>query len=243
MSAELRSALQTIGNAAIGVGLGLSVLGIAFVVSQFATGQGSVALSTPTPAPTASILVGLAATPTTPPAPPPTTAPASPVPPSPPTDAPSTSTATPPPATRPEEMTVAPYSNGGRRYAALRAPVGHEYTSPLTGTVRILVYQLIDGEVRVGSNIATLAFYPYVIVTAADRRVTFRPGANNVDTQLLVPDGERVELGSPLFKTIGAGASSWAAFYDRGMTANVVASVVALPGESELDPVEFFTKR
>ena len=45
----LRSALHTMGNAAIGVGLGLSVLGIAFVVSQFATGKGSVAGSPSSP--------------------------------------------------------------------------------------------------------------------------------------------------------------------------------------------------
>ncbi len=243
VSRELRSALQTLGNAAIGVALGLAVLGIALVISNFATGQGSVALSTPMPAASISNLAAVATSSATPPAPPPTTAPASPTPPASPTDPPSTSTPTPPPAARPEALTVTAYTSGGRRYAALRAPVGYEYTSPLAGTVQIRLYQLIEGEVRVGSNIPTLAFYPYVIVTAADRRVTFRPGANNVDTELLVPDGARVEPGSPLFKTIGAGASSWATFYDRGVTANVIASVVALPGETEVDPVAFFTRR
>lgn len=140
-------------------------------------------------------------------------------------------------------MTVTAYSNSGKRYAALRAPVGYEYTSPLTGTVQILVYQIINGEVRVGSSVPSLAFYPYVIVTGADRRVTFRPGANAVDTELLVRDGARVDLGTPLFKTIGEGASSWRTFYDRGMTANVIASVVALPSGAEVDPVSFFTAR
>ena len=45
LSPELRSALRTIGNASIGVGLGMSVLGGGFVISQFAAGQGSLPLS------------------------------------------------------------------------------------------------------------------------------------------------------------------------------------------------------
>lgn len=135
------------------------------------------------------------------------------------------------------------YSNSGKRYAALRAPVGYVYVAPVAGTVQVRLYQLIDGEVRVGSSVPSLPFFPYVTLESADRRVIYRPGALNADTQLLVKDGDRAELGTPLFKTIGEGASSWRTFYDRGVTANVIASVAALPSGAELDPVAFFGVR
>ena len=248
LSPEVRLALRTIGNASIGVGLGMSVLGVAFVVSQFAAGQGSVPLSRSTTDVTAASVIGLAATPTPPPpspaaptavstsSPPPTqTDPA-------PTATPTaTPTASPTPST--DAMTVAAYSNGGRRYAALRAPVDHVYTAPIAGTVRVQNYQLIDGQVRVGSFVPTLPFFPYITLSSADRRIIFRPGALNDDTQMLIKDGEHAEPGTPLFKTVGEGASSWRTFYDRTVTANVVVSVAALPSGSELDPVAFFTTR
>jgi hypothetical protein len=244
LSPEVRSALRTIGNASIGVGLGMSVLGGAFVVSQFAAGQGSVPLSrSTTDAPAASV-IGLAATPTPPPPSPPT---ATAVPTSTPSPAltvpPPTSTPTPSPTPSQETMTVTAYVNGGKRYAALRASVDYVYLAPVAGTVRVQLYQLIDGEVRVGSNVTSLPFFPYVTLSSADRRIIFRPGALNDDTQMLIKDGERAEPGTPLFKTVGEGASSWRTFYDRGVTANVIASVAALPSGAELDPVAFFTTR
>lgn len=244
LSPELRSALQTLGNATIGVGLGLSVLVIAVVVSQFATGQGSLALSAPTPTPAASVLIAVAATPTPQlPAQTPTSAAASTSPTAAPTDPPSTATPTPAPPSRSDAPTVSAYSSSGKRYAALSAPVGYVYLAPIAGTVQVRSYQLIDGEVRVGSFVASLPFYPYVTLQSADRRIIYRPGALNVDTELLVKDGERAEPGTPLFKTIGGGASSWRAFYDRGVTANVIVSVAALPSGAELDPVAFLTTR
>jgi hypothetical protein len=97
--------------------------------------------------------------------------------------------------------------------------------------------------VRVGSNVTSLPFFPYVTVSSADRRVIFRPGALNADTQMLIKDGERAEPGTPLFKTVGEGASSWRTFYDRGVTANVIVSVAMLPSGSELDPVAFLNTR
>ena len=237
-SVELRSALLTIGNAAVGVGLGMSVLGAAFVISQFAAGQGSVTLATP--APSASSLV-LVTTTTPPPSTPiPSIAPTSPPPP---TDPPATATPTPSPTPPSETVAIAPYTSGGRRYAALRAPVGHVYVAPIAGTVRVQTYQLIDGEVRVGSFVPSLPFFPYITIESIDRRVIFRPGALNADTELLIKDRERAEPGTPLFKTVGEGASSWRTFYDRGMTANVVASVAALPSGVEVDPVAFFASR
>jgi hypothetical protein len=232
-------ALRTIGNASVGVGLGMSVLGVAFVVSQFAAGQGSVSLSRGLPEATASSVIAIAATPT--PSAPSSTPTVAPTASAAPTDPPSTATPTPTPI--PEALTVTAYSNAGKRYAALHAPVDYIYRAPIAGTVRVQLYQLIGGEVRVGSNVSSLPFFPYVTVSSADRRVIFRPGALNDDTQMLIKDGERAEPGTPLFKTVGEGASSWRTFYDRGVTANVIASVAALPSGAELDPVAFFTTR
>ena len=244
ISAELRSALGTIGNATIGIGLGMSVLWMALVVSQFATGQGSA--GGPAPTATASVMVAIAATPTIAPTIAPTAAPTL-VPTVSPSPVPTDPPATPSPAASPvptsEPVTISPYSNGGRRYAALRAPVGHVYLSPLAGIVQVRTYQLIDGEVRVGSFVPSLPFFPYITVQSADRRVIFRPGALNADTEMLVKDGERAEPGTPLFKTVGEGASSWRTFYDRGVTANVIVSVAMMPSGAELDPVAFFAAR
>ena len=239
LSAEQRSALQTIGNAAIGVGLGMSVLGIAFVVSQFATGQGSIAQATSSPAsPRASAAVVAIATAT--PSPPPQATPSAS-----PTLAPTSAPATPAPSpsTTPDPMTATAYVNSGKRYAALRAPIGYTYTAPFAGTVTIRRYQFIGGEVRVDSIVPSLPFFPYVTLESADRRIIFRPGALDADTELIVKHGDRVAAGAPLLKTVGEGASSWRTFYDRGVTANVIASVAALPSVAELDPVAFFTQR
>jgi hypothetical protein len=232
--------LSTVGNAAIGVGLGMSVLVIAFVLSQFATGQGSVGRA---PSSQLSFVVNTSAVAlvtATPPAAPSSTPSVSPTPSSTPTSA---STATPTPSTTPDPLTAAAYGNSGKRYAALRAPVGYIYVATIAGRVQVRLYQLIDGEVRVGSSVPSLPFFPYVTVESADRRVIYRPGALNVDTELLVRDGDRTDPGTPLFKTVGEGASSWRTFYDHGVTANVIASVAALPSGSELDPVAFFTQR
>lgn len=243
-SPEVRSALRTVGNASIGVGLGISVLGVAFVVSQFAAGQESVSRSTATAAATASSAIALAATPTPPPSSPPTpTAVPTPSPTPVPTDAPPTATPTPLPTPSPAAMTVTAYASSGKRYAALSAPVDYVFVAPVAGMVRVQLYQLIDGEVRVGSFVPSLPFFPYVTVSSADRRIIYRPGALNADTEMLIKDGERAEPGTPLFKTVGEGASSWRTFYDRGVTANVIASVAALPSGAELDPVAFFNTR
>jgi hypothetical protein len=243
-------ALRTIGNATIGVALGMSVLGMAFVLSQFAAVQGTVSFSRATSGATASSVIGLAATPTPQPSSPPPTAVATSSPTASPTStptatptAPPTATPTPSPAASPDAMTVNAYTNGGKRYAALRAPVGYVYLAPVAGTVRVQQYQLIDGEVRVGSFVPTLPFFPYITISSADRRIIFRPGALNADTEMLIKDGDRADRGTPLFKTVGEGASSWRTFYDRGVTANVIASVAVLPSGAELDPVAFFTTR
>jgi hypothetical protein len=242
LSPEQRSALSTVGNAAIGVGLGMSVLVVAVIVSQFAAGQGGVARAPSAPTPSlVTSAVALAASPPPPPSTTPVAPLASPTPSSPPTSPPGTPT--PPPSTTPDPVTVTPYSSSGKRYAALRAPVDYVYLATIAGRVGVRSYQLIDGEVRVGSFVPSLPFYPYVTVESADRRIIYRAGALNVDTEVLVKDGDRAEPGTPLFKIIGDGASSWRTFYDRGVTANVIASVAALPSGAELDPVAFFTTR
>ena len=239
-SAEVRSALHTMGNATIGVGLGLSVLGIAFVVSQFATGQGSVAGAPSRPPAVVNAGVALVAT-STPPPTPPTSFVSSPTPAS--TPPPAAATPTPAPSTTPDPLTATPYNNSGKRYAALRAPVGYAFTAPFAGAVTVRRYQLISGELRVDSLLPGVPFFPYVTVESADRRVIFRPGALDMDTEVIVKDGDRVAAGAPLFTISGEGASSWHTFYDRGVTANVIASVMALPSGSELDPVAFFGGR
>ncbi len=237
LSPEQRSALQTIGNAAIGVGLGVSVLGIAFVVSQFAAGQGSVVQTTLSPAASrVSVATATLATATPTPSPPSTPSAA-------PTIAPVTSSATATPTPTTDPLTVTAYSYSGKRYAALTVPIGYVFLAPVAGTVRVSLYQLIDGQVRIGSSVPSLPFFPYLTLESVDRRIIYRPGALNADTQLLVRDGDRVELGAPLFKVVGDGASSWKTFYDRSVTANVIASVAALPSGAELDPVAFFTTR
>src|ERR1700682_2580993 len=146
------------------------------------------------------------------------------------------------PLATPGAAVVTAYQNGGRRFAGLAVPVGTTLASPIAGTVGVVVYQFLGGEVRVGSNVPSEPFFPYVTITSADRKVILRPGALNQDVQLLVKDGAAVSVGSPLFSTLNNGASSWRTFYDRSVTAQVIASVAALPSGAELDPVTLFTR-
>jgi hypothetical protein len=155
-----------------------------------------------------------------------------------------TVTATPAPSAQPTPapLVVTAYQNGGRRLAALEAPVGYTFTAPLAGTVRVAVYQFLEGEVRIGSNIPSQPFFPYITITSADHRMILRPGALDRDVQLIVKDGQVVAEGSPLFTIFGEGASSWKTFYDGNVTAQVVASVAAWPSGAELDPVPVFKR-
>jgi hypothetical protein len=218
VSSELRGVLQTFGNAALGVALGLGVLGVGFFLSQLTAPRASSA-ATPSPVVTQTTTIAPTVSPDSSPTP---------------TPAPSATSAPP---------VVSAYTNSGRRYAAIKAPVGYVFSAPFAGTVQIQLYQFIDGEVRVGSNVPSLPFFPYVTLAGSDRRVVFRPGALDRDTQLVAQDGARVAAGAALFKTIGDGASSWSTFYDANVTANVIASLVALPGETELDAVALFAPR
>ena len=140
-----------------------------------------------------------------------------------------------------DPLAVAVYMNAGRRFAALTAPVGYTLLSPISGSVSVAVYQLLAGDIRVGSNVPSEPFYPYVTITSADVKLVLRPGALKDDVELLVKDGDTVRAGAPLFKIVGRGASSWRTFYDRSLMAQVLASVTARPSGVELDPIPLFS--
>ena len=157
---------------------------------------------------------------------------------------PPTVTATPTPSPQPtlSAPVLTAYQSGGRRFAALVVPVGATLMSPIAGTASVIVYQFLGGEVRIGSNVPGELFFPYVTISSADLKLVLRPGALNQDVQLLVKDGAAVSVGSPLFSIVNEGASSWRTFYDRSVTAQVIASVAALPSGAELDPVPLFRR-
>ena len=220
----VRSLLQTLVTAVLGVGLGLAVLGAGFFISRMTLADNTVVVSTSTASPTRSPS----------PTPRPTVTPA-------PTTAP-TVAPTPRPSPTPDPLLVTASSGQGLRLAALTIPAGYTLTSPIAGRVTIAVYQYIGGEIRTGANAADQPSFPYLFVTSADREIKLRPGALNRDIELLVKDGDTIAAGAALFKTLTTGASSWATFYDRNVTAQVIASVTALPSGVEIDPVPVFKR-
>lgn len=133
-----------------------------------------------------------------------------------------------------------PYLSGGHTYAGLDVRTGTVVTAVLDGVVEVRTYQLIGGNVRVGSNVPSLPFYPYITVVSADRRMTYRPGELGSDVAVLVEDGQQIRVGAPLFRQLGAGRSSWATFYDPSAPFQVVVSVQAVPSGLDLDPLSFF---
>jgi len=98
---------------------------------------------------------------------------------------------------------------------------------------------LIDGEVRLGSNIPSLAFYPYISVVAADRKITYRPGTLGSVTELLARDGAAVAAGDPLFRLVAPGRSSWSTFYNSSAPYDVVVSLQNVPSGRDLDPTPY----
>ncbi|MDQ6859423.1 MAG: hypothetical protein M3Z65_10550, partial [Chloroflexota bacterium] len=129
------------------------------------------------------------------------------------------------------------YSSAGHRYAGIQMRAGTAMRAPLAGTVEVRLYQYIGNEVRVGSNVASVPFFAYVTVVTPDRRLTFRPGALGVDTEVLVQDGQRVAVGDPLFRATGPGRSSWATFYDPTIPFQVVVSLNLVPSGLDGDPL------
>jgi hypothetical protein len=129
---------------------------------------------------------------------------------------------------------------GGRGYVGVVAPdLGRSFVAPFAGTVEVRTYQFIDGEVRLGSNVPSLAFYPYISIVAADRKITYRPGTLGSVTELLVRDGARVDAGDPLFRLAAPGRSSWATFYNSSAAYDVVVSLQAIPSGRDLDATPY----
>jgi hypothetical protein len=129
---------------------------------------------------------------------------------------------------------------GGRGYVGVAVPeVGHTFTAPFAGTVEVLTYQFIDGEVRLGSNVPSLPFYPYVSIVTADRKLTYRPGTLGSVTEVLARNGTQVGAGDALFRLVAPGRSSWSTFYNVSASYEVVVSLQALPSGRDLDPTPY----
>ena len=129
---------------------------------------------------------------------------------------------------------------GGRGYVGIVVPeVGRTFVAPFAGTVEVLTYQFIDGEVRLGSNVPSLPFYPYISVVATDRKITYRPGTLGAVTDVLALNGARVGAGDELFRLVAPGRSSWATFYNSSAPYQVVVSLQAMPSGRDLDPTPY----
>jgi hypothetical protein len=129
----------------------------------------------------------------------------------------------------------------GHSYVGIVVPeAGRTFVAPFAGTVEVRTYQLIDGDVRVGSNVATLPFYPYISVIAPDRKITYRPGILGSVTELIARDGTPVGTGDPLFRLVTSGRSSWTTFYNSSAPYHVVVSLQGVPSGRDLDPTPYF---
>jgi hypothetical protein len=129
----------------------------------------------------------------------------------------------------------------GHTYVGIVVPeVGRTFVAPFAGTVEVRTYQLIDGEVRVGSNVAALPFYPYISVIAPDRKITYRPGILGSVTELIARDATPVGAGDPLFRLVTLGPSSWTTFYSSSAPYQVVVSLQGVPSGGDLDPTPYF---
>jgi hypothetical protein len=151
-----------------------------------------------------------------------------------------------PPPTMSPEPTPPPYTLtafrfGGHSYLGLGVTDPNAtFTAAFSGTVEVRTYQFIDGEVRVGSNVTSLPFFPYIAVSSSERRIVYRPGALGTLTSVLVSDGASVQAGDQLFRLLGRGPSSWATFYDPKATYQVVVSLQRTNG-ADLDPSVYFS--
>jgi hypothetical protein len=148
--------------------------------------------------------------------------------PAPTTPPPTPSFATLPPSPSPTAtlapIQMQPYTLSGKSYTGVVAPVGAVFIAPFDARVEVIVYQLIDGEIRSGTDVAGIPSYPYVNLLTGDRVMRFRPGALTTGTEILV-NTTRVSEGDPLFRVIGTGASSWHDFYDATVGAQIIVSL------------------
>ena len=157
-------------------------------------------------------------------------------------------TAAPEPSASPSEaptpkratISLTPFRFSGRGYLGITVLADEaSFAAPFAGTVEIQLYQFIDGEVRVGSNVPSLPFFPYVSVTSSDAKMIYRPGAAVSTTELIAKDGARVASGDPLFHVATSGRSSWSTFYDARARYHVVVSLQTLGGR-DLDASTYF---
>jgi len=130
----------------------------------------------------------------------------------------------PSPTATPAPIEMQPYTLSGKSYTGVVAPVGAVFIAPFDARVEVIVYQLIDGEIRTGTDVAGIPSYPYVNLYTGDRILRFRPGALTTDTEIVVSTA-RVSEGDPLFRVIGTGASSWHDFYDATVGAQIIVSL------------------
>jgi hypothetical protein len=148
-----------------------------------------------------------------------------------------TATPEPSPTTSQAPLALSSFAFLGHSYVGIIVPeIPRTFIAPFGGTVEVRTYQLIDGEVRVGSSVPTLPFYPYISVVAADRKITYRPGIQGSVTEVMARDGTPVGAGDPLFRLVTAGRSSWATFYNASAPYQVVVSMQSVPGGRDLDP-------
>jgi len=130
----------------------------------------------------------------------------------------------------------------GHTYVGIVVPdVGRTFVAPFAGTIEVRIYQFIDGEVRVGSNVPNLPFYPYISVVAADKKITYRPGMMPSVTEVLARDGAPVAAGDPLSRLVALGSSSWTTFYNSSAPYQVVVSLQAIPSGRDLDPAIYIS--
>lgn len=139
-------------------------------------------------------------------------------------------------APTPSPLALTAFRFGGRSYVGVVvSDADRTFVAPFAGRVEVLTYQFIDGEVRVGSNVAGLAFYPYISVVTPDRKITYRPGTLGSVTELLARDGTNVAAGDPLFRLISLARSSWTTFYNSSAPYQVVVSLQSMPSGRDLD--------
>jgi multidrug efflux pump subunit AcrA (membrane-fusion protein) len=222
----VRHALLRIGAVAVASGISALVLlavGRLILIGDLGVDMpsfsqpGAPASPSPSPTPSPTVLSDIA-TPSPSPTPTPEPSP--------------TETAAPTPS--PLELTA--FRFGGRSYVGVVVPdVDRTFVAPFAGTVQVQTYQFIDGEVRVGSNVPSLPFYPYISVVAPNRRITYRSGTLGSVTEVLASDGTTVAAGDPLFRLITLGRSSWTTFYNSSAPYQVVVSLQSLPSGRDLD--------
>jgi hypothetical protein len=139
-------------------------------------------------------------------------------------------------APRPSPLALTRFAFSGRSYVGVVVPdADRTFVAPFAGRLEVVTYQLIDGEVRVGSDIAALPFYPYISVVAPDRKITYRAGTLGSVTELLTRHGAAVAAGDPLFRLITLARSSWTTFYNSSAPYQLVVSLQSMPSGRDLD--------